>query len=277
MARSVLAVKAMLVLLAVLVVASPMAVAQEREGRGRRGGGFRFGGRRGGGVNATTLLRSEQVQKELGLKEDQIEKITAISDESRQGMRELFSGLRDLSEEDRRKRFDELRAKGAELSAAARVKVGELLSDSQTKRLDEILLQVRGPAALADDTVAANLALSDDQKGKIKDLLDTERELQQEISSGVRDLPREERQEKFAEIRKHQDELRKETEKAVLEVLTTDQNNQFAALKGAAFELDFSALGSGRFGRQRGEGRGGQQRRDRPRRPEGEPTGDRET
>ena len=73
---------------------------------------------------------------------------------------------------------------------------------------------------------------------------------------GGRDRSREEREKAFAETRTKMEELRKETEKAVQDVLTDSQKQQLAEMKGKEFNLDRSALFQG-FGRGFGGGRPG--------------------
>src|SRR5580765_1772277 len=93
-------------LLAVCMLAGNVVFAQGF-GRGRGG----FGGMGGGG--AGMLLGNPQVQKELKMNEDQVAKIGEIQ-------REMFAGFgqgggggfQNLSDEERQKRFEEMRKKG---------------------------------------------------------------------------------------------------------------------------------------------------------------------
>lgn len=247
-------------LLACLFVAySGIAHAQQQEERGGRRG-FRGAGGFGGfgGFNQSSLLRSEQVQKELSVSDDQKTQIERVLDESRNQSRELFSGLRDLSQEERRAKFEEMRTKGRELQEKTESELNAILNDTQSKRLEEIYIQFRGIASVLDDKVAAKLDVNDEQKQTIRDLFQAQGEMQREMFSGLRDLPREERQQKMEELREKSEELRAETEKAVKEVLSTAQVEQFQQMQGETIELDRQALFGG-FGRGFGGpgGRGG--------------------
>jgi Spy/CpxP family protein refolding chaperone len=260
MVRLSLAVKPLVLALTVVLATSALCLAQEgRPNRGPRGG-FGFGGGGFDTLSKSVLLRAEQVQTELGLSDDQKSKINTIVDESRQQSRELFTGgnFRDLTEEQRRARFTELREKGQKIAEETNQKLGAVLSEAQSKRIDEITLQAQGARALTTDDVAKKLALTDEQTQKIRDVLQAESETRRELFSagGGRDLSREEREKAFAETRTKMEELRKETEKAVQDVLTDSQKQQLAEMKGKEFNLDRSALFQG-FGRGFGGGRPG--------------------
>jgi hypothetical protein len=97
--------------------------------------GQQFQGRGGAGQGAQdayTLLRIEQVKKELGVTEEQMEKIPA-----------------------------------AVLKA-----LGGVLDDKQMKRLRQIELQQRGPNAFLDPSLQKELSITPEQNGNIKTILD---------------------------------------------------------------------------------------------------------
>jgi len=243
---------------AVVLVATSAAQAQ-RQGRGGGGGFGGFGrGGGGGGMDAVALLRIEKVQAALGLGLEQGEQIQQIQDETRQAQREMFQGLQDLSQEERRERFGEMREKVEQLTGEAREKINGVLSADQSKRLDEIALQVRGPAALADDAVAEKLGVSEDQKEKMAAIREEGREAQREIFQSLRDGggDRDAAREKMQAFQAAQ------TEK-LMAVLTDAQREQFTAMQGEKLELTpedmrgaFGGFGGGQGG---GRGRRGQQ------------------
>jgi hypothetical protein len=132
-----------LIVLAAAGLMSTNAMAQ------RRGGGF-GGGRMAGGL---FLLDQKSVQDELKLSEDQIKQATAAIEKQRGSM----SGLRELAEDQRRAKFEEL-AKANEALAAS------ILKDDQAKRLKQISLQLRGVSAFSSPEVATALGLTEGQK-----------------------------------------------------------------------------------------------------------------
>src|SRR5688572_22632494 len=284
-------------LVAVVAVESTMAQAPQG-GPGRRPGGFGGGfggggfggggfGGPGGGNNELMLLGSEQVQKELELLPEQIADLTKLREGNRPDF-SAFAGLRDLPEEERNKKMEELRAQGEKRQKELRDKANEILLPHQQDRLKQITLQVRGSAALEDAEIAGELKLNDEQKEKIKSTREAQREKVGAMfreggqgGEGNRDAMRE----KFQK-------LRQENDAELAAILTSDQRAQFDKMKGEKFELDMSQLNRGgpgagpggptRFGGRRpggdrpeGDRPGGARRPGADRRPEGDrPEGD---
>jgi Spy/CpxP family protein refolding chaperone len=251
------------------------AVFAQNEGRGRRGrGGFggpggpmgMFG--RGGG--SMMLLGAEPVQKELKLTDDQKDKI----DQLRQEMRDQigrggggggFGNFRDMSDEERQKMFEDMRKRMEERNAESEKKVAEILDAGQSKRLKEIGLWQRGGGALADETVAKELNLSDDQNEQVKTIQEAIGERMQENFQNA--------QGDFEKLREENAKVMKDAEEEYLAVLTEEQKAKFEAMKGPKPDIDFAALmrpGRGGFGGFGGQGPGRRQGGgDRPRRQRG--------
>lgn len=192
--------------LALLVATT--APGQEKKRRGGRGaGGF------GGGQ--LMLLGQKSVQEELKLSDQQIEKVKELAKKNREG----FKDLKDLSEEDRRKKL-------ADTAAANKKALAEILKSDQRKRLKEISLQTRGGSALADPEVASALKLSDEQKEKIK---------------SIREESRGKGRGGFTP------EARKAAQEKLMGVLTDDQKTTWKTMTGEPFK--------GEIQRFRGKGR----------------------
>ena len=107
MMRSLRVVSIAVVSLAVLALADT-AWAQPGPGPGGRGPGFgrgMFG--RSVSMMYGMLLNSPTVQKDLNLVDDQKTKIKEITDKADAARRELFSGMRDLTPEERQAKFTE--------------------------------------------------------------------------------------------------------------------------------------------------------------------------
>ncbi len=217
-----------LVLVFAVVTVSFAAVAAQAPG-GRRG----FGGTRG---SLLGLLRMEQVQKELKLTEEQIGKVSQISEKLRAEMREQYAGLRDIED------MQERRAKMTELSdqfdRKARGELREVLSREQTMRLFQIRLQARGTLdALNNRWIAGRLELTDEQKEKAAALDKATQDKVTEAYAPLRDLSQEERREKMTELREKITKLREEAEKKALGLLTAEQKESFEKMKGEKFEM----------------------------------------
>ena len=200
--------------------------------RGRPGGG---GGFFSGGFGGAELLRSDEVRKELELVDEQIEKLEKLGEEMRNEMREMFSGMRDLSQEERQAKFTELREtmrkKGEELSE----KVDQVLLPHQRDRLNQIRLQSQlrrsgTSGALTNDRISETLGLSDEQKAKL-------REVQEKVDR---------------ELREKIEKLRDEGRNEILGILTPEQRAKWDEMMGDRFELNSDRGFRGRGGPPQG-------------------------
>src|SRR5262245_10976919 len=93
---------------------------------------FGFGGRMGGGVEATTMLASKDVQKDLKLDDDQVKAVTKATEDRNQGFKDAFKD----GELNR-----EAMQKTTEAYTKALGKVREGLKSDQKKRLDQLEVQ----------------------------------------------------------------------------------------------------------------------------------------
>jgi Spy/CpxP family protein refolding chaperone len=210
---------------------SSVALAQPG-GPGGPGGGGRFGF--GGPM---MLMRSEQIQKELEIVDDQLEELEAIGED----MRDSFQGLRDMSQEERE-------TKMREIAQEYEKRVNEVLLPHQQKRLKQITVQFssRGregiAGSLTDGDLAKELKITDEQKEKL------------------RKAGEEARTEMEEKMRK----FRSEMEEKILAVLTDEQRRQYKEMIGEPFELDMRQAFQGRGGRGGGDdNRGGGGNRNR--------------
>lgn len=238
-----------------LVAASWSEVQAQREGGRSRGGSSSQGrsGRGGFDQSAMGLLRIPQVQTELGLSDEQKTKLRELGESSRPS-REQYAALRELPEEERNKKFAEMREKRQE----AEKKLFGILNAEQGTRLKQILLQARGLRALADKEVAKELGLSEEQSAKIREIMSAGSDRGSSFQA-LRDLPEEERRKKFAEMRAQGEKQRQEAEKKVLAVLTDEQKQKLEKMKGKKFELP-SRGSRNRPGGERGD-RSGRERK----------------
>ncbi len=175
----------------------------------RQGPGF-FGG-------PGALLQNEGVQKELSLSDEQKTKVRDALTKVREDNKDIIGKGRDMSREERQK-----------LMKAFDDAIGGVLDAKQMKRFKQIQLQTQGAFAFFNTQVQEKLKLSEDQKGKI-------REIGQEAGKKMADLrqgggSREENAKKFNEIRK-------ETMDKIAVVLTDDQKKTWKEMTGKPFEL----------------------------------------
>jgi hypothetical protein len=161
-----------------IVVALTVAAvsAQEQPAPRQRG----FGGPGNMRIPLAMLIVMPEVQTELALSDDQKQQVEQLSADLMQQARSTFANInfRDimsLSEEERTKRFSELRTKAEETGKQADGKVEKLVDSKQLARLGQLRLQREGVGALSRPEVVKQLALSDEQQAKIKKIADESR------------------------------------------------------------------------------------------------------
>jgi Spy/CpxP family protein refolding chaperone len=226
---------------------STLAVAQPPGGGGGGGrGGFRGGpGGFFGGGGTLGLIQQQEVQREVELTEDQEAELQTLQEsvgqEIREEMRSMFEGMRDLSDEERDARRDEIRLKFEEITKNAETKMQSVLLPHQFERLKQIDLQSRlqrgGAAALTQGELADTLGLSESQREQLQEKTD---EVQKDLEAKI-------------------GQLRIDARNQVLEVLTTEQRAKLQSMMGSDFALSEPQFGpqGGRGGRFGAGGRGG--------------------
>jgi Spy/CpxP family protein refolding chaperone len=185
-----------------------------------------FGRGMGGGAN---LLRRPEVQAELKLTDDQKTKVTEMLDKLRQDQQGRFQDLRDASPEERQKIM-------AEMQAEQTKRVNAILNTDQQKRFREISLQQQGYSALAMPDVQTELKLTDDQKSKVREIMQQQQQAMRDIfqnAGGDREA-----------ARSKMEELRKANDDKLAAVLTDDQKNQWKAMLGTPFKLEPAPAGA---------------------------------
>ena len=252
--------------LALVGMMAASAFAQQPGGGGRGRGGF--GGPTGGMRSPLSLAAISAVQKELGVTEEQIAKLKTLGDEARAEMQAGaggFEGLRDLPEAERRAKMTELMAKQAETARKVgekfKPKLAEVLNATQVERLDQIALQAAGAQAYSDPGVAKSLKLSKEQQDKLASI---NKDFQDKLRDGGGAGAGGDVQDRFAKMR----EMGAARDKDLEAVLTADQKDQLAKLKGKAFDVA-QLRGPGGLGGAGGAG--GRPAGGRPR-PDGEAT-----
>ena len=123
-------------------------------------------GRGGFGGGGAGFVEAPNVQKDLKLSDEQVGKVQQTLRDIRERHQADYSALRDASPEERH-------AKTTTLNETVSDEVKKALSFSaeQSKRFDQISLQARGVHAFASATVAEKLALTDEQKSTIREIV----------------------------------------------------------------------------------------------------------
>ena len=216
--------------IALVLAVTFVAAAQEQRPARRSPRGM---GTRGSLIGLVSL---GQVQKELKLNEEQIGKVKKVVETLTAEMRKEYGALREI--EDRQKRREKMTELGKQFDEKARGQLRDLLSEEQMMRLYQIRLQVRGAVyGLNNKWIAGRLKLTDDQKKKAAEL---EKATQEKIFgtfSGLRDLSREERREKMAELREKIRKIRSKAGEQALGLLNAEQKETFERIKGEKLEL----------------------------------------
>lgn len=208
--------------LTLLAASIGMASAQGGAGRGQGRGGF--GGRGGGGLG---MLRVKEVQEELKMTQPQIDKVDAKQQEVQQAIQTLVQnagGFQNMSPEDRQK----LMPKMQEIQTKA---VADILDTKQQKRFHQLELQQQGAMAISRPEVSKELALTDDQKTKIKDIQQAQQDKMREIFQGAGQGG------DRAAMMQQMQALQKAAGDKITALLTDAQKAQWKAMQGDAFKF----------------------------------------
>lgn len=207
---------------------------------GGRGGSGRSGGRRGR-ASLLGLLEREAVQQELKLADEQVSQIGDLAEEfgsAREAFGDLLGQLREADEEERQSLLEEIRLRRQERRDQVLAALQDVLEPEQFDRFRQLFRRERGISALRDASVAAELELTDDQKTRIAEVLNTasdrRRELFRQARSGELDR---------SEVRGQMASLRDEAEAEALSVLAPEQKEAWQKLLGEPLEAEPEGAG----------------------------------
>ncbi len=230
-----------LLALVLSLMIAPNVLAQGGRGFGRGGGMM------GGGLS---LLGIPEVQKELKMTPEQIEKAKTKQADMRQVMMEIFQqagDFRQLSPEDRQKVTEKMQA-------AQKKAIGEVLNADQQKRMNQLELQQQGTRAFGRKEVAESLKITDEQKEQLQKVQEAQQVAMREAMQGIdfQNMTDEDR----TKMRTTMEANQKATTEKSMAVLTEEQKKKWKEMTGEPFK--FPPMGPGGFG-----GPGGGQRRPR--------------
>jgi len=188
------------------------------QGRGASGGG------------AAGFLMAPNVQKDLNLTDAQVKKVQETLGEIRKSHEADYSALRDAS-------ADVRLVKMATLNETVSDEVKKALSFSaeQSKRFDQISLQAHGLQAFANPTVGEKLKLTNDQKSKIREIVEATRSSFAGASN--KDASEQER----TDARNKRAATQKENNAKVQALLSDDQKKAWKELTGEPIEIQYPA------------------------------------
>ncbi len=207
------------------------------QGQGRRGG-------RGGGGNpysAISLVRNEDVQKELNITDDQKTKITDLQTSMRQKMQDAFQNA-----------GDDQQARGqamTKVNADAEKDLAAILTPDQVKRLKELQVQWTGVSIVRDKQMQTTLGLTADQSTQIDSLFAANQKANADLWQKMQDQSIDRTQ--MGEMRQKNT---KDLEDGINKVLTDAQKAKLAELGGKPMA---KPTGIGQFGGGRRGGGGG--------------------
>ena len=237
--------------LALLIVAASTVQAQDRKQRPQGfGGGF---GGFGGGFDAF-LLATPEVQKELGVSDEQKglieDMMTDLRNQTQQGGRNQggaggFQNFQNLSEEERAKLMEEGRKRMEEFNKKTDEMINMVLEKTQVERFAQLRLQRAGVAALERPDIAEKLVLTQEQKDKMKKIRDDSRP-DPSAFANFQNMSDEERREAFTKMREKGEKANAD----ILAVLTAEQKETWTKMQGKKFEFP-QQQGFGGFGGRR--------------------------
>ncbi|HVL39334.1 MAG TPA: hypothetical protein VM328_08095 [Fimbriimonadaceae bacterium] len=232
--------------LAVLCLAFTAFAQGGGQGRGQGQGRGGFGGGQGrggfgmgmqGGMGGAFLLNDANVQADLALTAEQKTKLEAVQRKAREEM----SAMREnMVGQDRDAMMQAMR----KINENSQKEINAILTADQQKRLKEISLQVAGNRAVMQEDVQKDLALTDAQKQKLRELQENQMQANQALFQRVRnqEISREEFQ---AAQRKNEEIMNVEISK----VLTAEQNAKLKAMQGTKPFKGLAQQPGGRGGR----------------------------
>lgn len=197
-----------------------------------------------------TLASNAMVQKDLSASAEQIDKIRSLVEEARNQIMAAEDQQRlpaTASPEERRKLMEERIAKRADVMRAAKKQVQasltEILDENQQKRMEQIELQVLRVKAFNAPKVVASLKYTKEQQDQLDAVFkELDEELRQSLRRTIEQRPaiqgnREALEENVKAGMQKADQLNEAAKKKIEALLTAEQRDQFAALKGQDFDL----------------------------------------
>lgn len=206
------------------------------------------GSRRGSELD---LLRSENVLREIGASDeliDEIDELRRNTTTTRAAFEKFKEEMRSAKTEEQRaairqKIQDEVKEGGAKFQLQA----WALLNSDQRTQLRRVFIENNSLSALADDRVAADLELSETQRGQIKELLESRRraESDNELSDKDRDIGQKQFDEQLLAVLSEKQLAVWKRQAASVARVTAEQPNPESALQSSAATMNSPTAATG--------------------------------
>jgi hypothetical protein len=128
-----------------------------------------------------------------------------------------------------------MQAEMAKMNAEFDAELLAKMDDTQKTRMNGLVAQANGAAALMDEAIAKAMQLNDEQVAKLKSASDANRAARREAMSGWQDMSQEDRQAAMTKLTEKENA-------ALLATMSDEQKKKFDALKGAELKMDFTSL-----------------------------------
>jgi hypothetical protein len=163
-------------------------------GGGPGGGGPGGGGRGGRGGNNNNgimqlLVLSEPLQDELKMTDKQKLNLRKLSDKSGAQIRQLFQGNRfgrGQSPQEQQLAMAQMQEGMMALEQQRDAAFTELLKPTQATRLQQVVLQIKGPLSVAEPEIAQEIGLESDQLQQVQLIVSNMQNAQQELMRSLR-------------------------------------------------------------------------------------------
>lgn len=171
------------------------------------------------GRTMLTLALFEEVRTELKTTPDENKKVDDLVGKLGGDIQEAFSNANGD--------FQAMQGEIEKINAKYDDEVVKALTEDQAKRLKQLFVQYNGAGSITQTSISKDLAITDDQKAKIKKLQDDQRQKMMDAFQGGSP------EDAQKTIKKLNDDLRADLAK----VLTDDQNKKLKEMEGAKFEF----------------------------------------
>jgi hypothetical protein len=171
------------------------------------------------------LLMNKDVQKDLRLTEEQVQKVNDITKKQMDVIKDIPPGKDGFK-------------KIQEVLESSKKELDGILSKEQAARLQQLILQAKGPAAFFDPVVLRELKIEPDQQGKLVKTVAEAMGKQFKVIIESKDLKPDEIQKKFAA-------MNREVVGDIVKQLTAEQQTKWKEMTGRAFDGVLPTVGPG--------------------------------